>query len=419
MSSAATEFNLISARARRVTGGKDFSVARRRYQGGSLFKRGIRRRVWVARWREDVILEDGTRGRTQRSAVLGAVLEIPTRREAQTILDMRLRALNQGVHQPECVKAFRDFVEGEWAPLVLPNFKYSTQHSYRAVLTTHLLPYFGGWRLSEISKRDVQQFVAEKFRQQLAWQTVRNIWIVLSSVLDSAVEYDYLATNPARGVRFPPQQPAREHKVLDSEALSKLLVQLTEPAKTMVALIGLTGMRIGELLALRWRSVDLGAGTLKVSESVFQGRFQRPKSERSVRVIPLGPVAQSLLREHRDRSVSSALDDLIFSRNGRSSYLESHLLQRVLQPAAERANLGRITWHQFRHVHASVLHDLGVPAKVAQKQLGHASVETTLNTYTHVIPETHRQAVERLERALFPNVPKLAVEEKVPGALIQ
>ena len=78
----------------------------------------------------------------------------------------------------------------------------------------------------------------------------------------------------------------------------------------------------------------------------------------------------------------------------------------MLRPAAKAAGLDRVTWHQLRHIHASVLHDIGVPAKIAQHQLGHASVETTLNFYTHVIPDTHRRAIESLEEALFPVVPK-------------
>ena len=78
----------------------------------------------------------------------------------------------------------------------------------------------------------------------------------------------------------------------------------------------------------------------------------------------------------------------------------------VLRPAAKVAGIGRVTWHQLRHIHASVLHDIGVPAKIAQQQLGHASVETTLNFYTHAIPDTHRRAIEGQEQALFPVAPK-------------
>jgi integrase len=95
---------------------------------------------------------------------------------------------------------------------------------------------------------------------------------------------------------------------------------------------------------------------------------------------------------------------------------ESKLLGRVLQPAAERAGLGRVTWHQFRHIHSSLLNDLRVPVKIAQEQLGHASIQTTLNIYTHVVDASHRQAIEALERELFPSVPKSPdrLEEAVP-----
>jgi integrase len=78
-----------------------------------------------------------------------------------------------------------------------------------------------------------------------------------------------------------------------------------------------------------------------------------------------------------------------------------------LQPAAERAGLGRVTWHQFRHIHSSLLNDLRVPVKIAQEQLGHSSISTTLNIYTHVVDASHRKAIEALERELFPSVPKL------------
>src|SRR6266849_2586006 len=89
--------NLRTEKARRATRERMWTVARRRYQSGCLFKRGKRRKVWIARWREDVILPDGGLGRIQRSIVIGLVSEVPTRRQAQTQLDQHLQMLNQGV----------------------------------------------------------------------------------------------------------------------------------------------------------------------------------------------------------------------------------------------------------------------------------------------------------------------------------
>src|SRR5262249_18280702 len=96
----------------------------------------------------------------------------------------------------------------------------------------------------------------------------------------------------------------------------------------------------------------------------------------------------------------------VFPNKSGEPMRESRLLERVLQPAAERAKLGRVTWHQFRDIHSSLLNDLRVPVKIAQGQLGHASIETTLNIYTHVVDASHRAAIEQLEKQLFQTVPK-------------
>src|SRR6476620_6909648 len=83
---------------------------------------------------------------------------------------------------------------------------------------------------------------------------------------------------------------------------------------------------------------------------------------------------------------------------------ESKILSEVLEPAAVEAGLGHVTWHQCRHIHSTLLNDLNVPVKIAQEQLGHASIQTTLNIYTHVVDASHRTAIEAVERKLFPSV---------------
>ena len=116
-----------------------------------------------------------------------------------------------------------------------------------------------------------------------------------------------------------------------------LLKHLDEPYRTMVRLIAATGLRIGELLALRWRSLDLEIGTLSVRESVFGGKFQSPKTQKSRRTIPLCPQAISWLREHRLRATGTASDDLVFGNRNGQPRRESKVLQNILQPAAEAA----------------------------------------------------------------------------------
>jgi len=391
--------------------GKEVGVARRRFQSGRLFKRGKRRKAWIGRWREDVMLADGTIGEIRRSVVLGLVADLPTRREAQVRLDEKVRPVNQGTTRPESYVTFGVFVEQQWKPLVLPTFKASTQHGYKTVLRVHVLPEWRDWRLRDIERLAIQRWVADKFRLGTGWQTVRNSWVLLSGILETAVEYGYLTTNPARRVKFPQKGLKEKPALIAGESLAKLLKHLDEAHRTMVSLIAATGLRIGELLALRWSALDLQGGSLTVRESVFGGKFQPPKTQKAIRTIPLGRHAVAALSAHRNRVTRRAAEDLVFGNRNGGPLREAKLLKNVLQPAAEAAGLGRVTWHQFRHIHSSLLNDLQVPVKIAQEQLGHASISTTLNIYTHVIDASHRRAVEQVEERLFgeldPNGPKL------------
>ena len=152
-----------------------------------------------------------------------------------------------------------------------------------------------------------------------------------------------------------------------------------------------------------------------VRESVYEGQFQPPKTQKAVRTIPLGPHAVAALLEHQARVSRKASGDLVFGNRQGEALRESRLLTRVLQPAAKAAGLGTVTWHQFRHIHSSLLNDLKVPVKIAQEQLGHASISTTLNIYTHVVDASHRKAVEELEERLFGGMDCFGLKSATPA----
>ena len=117
-------------------------MARRRYQEGCLFMRGrAGRKVWVARWREDVLRPNGTVGRLMRSQVLGPVTHISTRREARLLLNALLRPTNQGLRTPQSTMSFGDFAR-KWEEAVLPTYRASTRNFYRDILRKHLVPKF-------------------------------------------------------------------------------------------------------------------------------------------------------------------------------------------------------------------------------------------------------------------------------------
>ena len=114
---------------------------------------------------------------------------------------------------------------------------------------------------------------------------------------------------------------------------------------------------------------------------------------------------------HRKRVGQSSPDDLLFPSQRGTALCRNNLLRRVVYPACNRAGIPRVGWHSLRHLHATLLSEAGEPLKVAQAQLGHADLQTTLGVYTHVLPESQRRAVERVESLIFPNFPKSDAKE--------
>jgi integrase len=409
------------AEPRRTSGERDTPMIRHRYQSGSLVIRGKRKKLWVARWREPVLAPDGTLKSIRRSEIIGTLADFPTRRQARALLESRLHEVNHTLQKPQSSMQFRDFVSSQWEPAILPTLKFATQRNYRHLIRRHLFPVFGDQPMCDIRRQHIQGFVMEKmFRQGLSWKTSLHLRNLVSKIFTTAVDWDYVLANPARGVKLP-QRPIRQPlRFLTVGEVTRLLEALREPERTLVLAAVLTGMRIGELLALRWRNVDLERKVIRVREAVYEGHNSTPKTQGSIRDVPMGPALEHALRQHGARSRTSH-DSLVFpSRNG--SYLRpGNLHKRYLHPACAKAELRRFSWHDFRRTHATLLSDMGEPLKTAQAQLGHASLSTTAELYAQAVPASQRAAVERLEKAVGflvdPSGPKIEGVIQ-PGSLL-
>jgi len=188
----------------------------------------------------------------------------------------------------------------------------------------------------------------------------------------------------------------------------KLIALLEEPVRTVVLVAVLTGLRIGELLALRWKHLDFLRGAIQIRETVSEGKFGTPKTRSSRRDIPMSdPVRESLLAQ-RGRSRQIRPDDLVFATRKQTPLHPKNLLRRQLRPACVALELPLVTWHSFRHTRATLLGEVGESLKTAQALLGHSDLKTTLNVYTHGIPESQKRAVDKVAEILFPNVPKFS-----------
>jgi integrase len=238
-------------------------------------------------------------------------------------------------------------------------------------------------------------------RQEFSWKTALHLRNLLSKILGTAVEWGYLQSNVARGLELPPRERRRPRYFLTQDQVVRLLQALEEPLHTLVLTAVLTGLRIGELLALRWCNVDFDRKVIRVREAVYEGHFSTPKTQSGQRDLPMGPLLQQALCRHRARLKTPSLDALVFASRGGSAFRPGNLLRRHLRPACEEAGLPPISWHAFCRTPATLLSDLGEQLKTAQAQLGHASFTTTAEIYAHAVPASQRAAAEKLEQAVL------------------
>jgi integrase len=394
-----------AGKSRRING--EDRMIRRCFQSGCLFKKGKRRKTWVARWREPAMQLDGTTKRVLRAEVLGLVTEL-SEREARNQMAALLRPINEGRYRPEATVTFGQFLKECWETAVVPHLKPSSVRYYGLQIRCHLLPTFGASRIKDITKAEVQRFLGGKRKQGFSGSSVHGMRTALGKVLQAAVDWNYLEQNPARGIRLGDRAPIQERIYLMPEQLSPLINSLPEPCRRLVVITVLTGLRIGELLALRWKHINFIHDVIQVRETVYEGRFGTPKTKSSRRDVPMSqPVREALMAQRNERAAADT-DGLIFtSRNG-SPMNPKNLLRRVLQPACRKLQLPVISWHSFRHTHATLLGEVGESLRTAQAILGHSDLKTTLNIYTHAIPESQKRAVAKVAGLVFPTVPEFS-----------
>lgn len=373
--------------------------------------------MWIARYREPVIGANGETEFVRRSEIIGTVAELPTRRDAEMVLSDRLRRINSADYHPRSCSSFRSFVE-EWEEQAHPTVKYSTQAHYKYVVNSHLLPVFGDVQLRLISRESIQTFLVGKLKEGLSWRTVKHCRTVLGTILGTAEVWGYIEDNPVRKTRLPRRALQPEKTILTPEQLNSLLEKLPEPSRSLVWLLVLTGLRIGELLALRWQDVDLKARFLRVSRTLYEGHFDEPKTRSSNRTVPLTARGVEILTSVRPEAPKP--DALVFCSKKGTALCRRNLRNRQLDPICEELKIPKIGWHSLRHLHATLLDAVGTPLGTVQSLLGHSSPEITRGTYIHSLPAGAKEAVQKVEDLLtgpkWTQVPEFG---KLASTLIQ
>jgi integrase len=365
---------------------------------------------------------DEKKGEYVRRQKWEKVLPPNTRKHAEQLLAERLSQVHKGEFIEPTVITFRDFSDTWLKKYASGQIRPSTKALYLSLLRNHLLPIFGDKQLARIGIEDMQELKSQKLEAQLAPQTVKHILGLLRQMLGHAVDWGYIRTNPGSKVKDP-RIPRREMDCLNPAEVREFLKHVPQKWYALFLVAIATGLRVGELLAMKWANVDWNLGKYFVRETLTRKMetqergFASPKTEGSAQPVDLTPTCLDALKVHRKYQAEERLKaggdyqdlDLVFSTSQGTPLNDRNVIQRVFEPALRDAGLRRIRFHDLRHTCASLLIAQGENPKYIQRQLRHASIQITFDRYGHLFPDANQEAVRRLDDTLF------GVTEKTDG----
>jgi integrase len=389
------------------------------YQNGCLCREERKRgpRVWIFRWRETTA--DGRR--VNRKVVVGTVEEYRTEAAAKKAvnalrIDINKESTQAGLRPLTVEQLIAHYKEKELSENGLKK-AVSTAAVYASILDEYIERRWGSYRLPDVRTIAVEDWLGSligiKTQKPLAPATKAKIRNVMHALFNHAMRHEWLERNPITLVR----QSAKRQRVpdvLEVEEIKALLAELPEPFKTMVFLDAATGLRVSELVGLKWSDIDFDKLEINLRRGVVDGFVGPMKTEASRKPIPLDSGLAEVLLDRRGRSEYAGPDDWLFASprmKGVKPYSPDTLLSKVIRPAAKRAGIAkRIGWHTFRHTFATLLKANGEDVKVVQESLRHANSRITLDTYTQAVTPAKRQAQTRVVKMIRPAVEKSTAE---------
>lgn len=276
-----------------------------------------------------------------------------------------------------------------------------TIESYRSGLVLHVLPRLGAKQLREIDADDIVELARELYAEGYSAWTVDTILKPLKTLYRHAVRRDVVRASPFHKLERSelPRPWSPDRRVLNAAEIDRLLKAASPQYRIVLATAIFTGLRQSELLALRWQNIDSSAGFVRVRTALDRNRRHVPLKTRAARRdVILVPTLADDLGDARARSRFSRESDYIFPSSVGTPLIWRNMSPRGLAPAAEKASVGRVRWHDLRHTFASMLIANGANVLFVSRQLGHCSPDTTLEIYGHLW-EGAEQA-ERTRRAL-------------------
>jgi integrase len=337
-------------------------------------------------------------------------LSAPTKKALEEAMTRMLHEVHTGSYIEPSTTTTGAYL-WQWLEGIAPNVRESSHIRYERTIKRDIIPALGSIPLRKLTPAPIQTLYATQIAAGRAASSVHVMHAVLHRALDQAVKWRLLPHNPADAVDLPRLTPPELQTWTAGQACTFLDGTAGDALAALWRLALLTGMRRGELLAVRWQDVDLERGALAVPRTLTRGRqsliFTEPKSAAGRRSLALPASCVAALRRYKAQQNERRLQwgdswqdtDLLFDRGDGSPMQPAYLNKRFLLLAA-RLGLPRIRLHDLRHTSATLALADGVHPKILQERLGHSNVSMTLNRYSHVSMSMQRDAADRLDRAL-------------------
>ena len=381
---------------------------RPRYQHGYFSKHSRKHGpcVWVYRWREI----DPNGKPKMRALVIGTVKQFPTGSAAWKAVETLRLDINAHTARPEGSPATFDDLVKHYQMIELDLEKrserkgYQTKQTYETYLRTRIVPRWGEYRL-----RDVQAVVVERWLgsiDDLSNSSKAKLKGIMSDVFQHAIRYGWLkdGENPILAVRQS-QKRERVTEPLEAVEFRALMSELSLKMRCIGIVAATTGLRISEVLGLKWKDVDWKHLQIEVTRSVVDGIIGKCKTETSRRPVPIDRFTADELLVWKKESCYSRPEDWVFASekvDGKMPPWADTLLDRFLQPAAKRAGISKwVGFHTFRHTYSTLLKANGEDVKVVQELMRHANIATTMNVYTKALTPAKREAQSRVVDVLL------------------
>ena len=322
------------------------------------------------------------------------------------VLDGTYRQLKKGT--------FQQYID-HWKEthLIPVRYKPSTLKGYRHSLEKCLLPAFSPYAITAISSAEINRFIAKELKRGLASKSVLNEINLLGRIFQDAVSDNYLRHSPMEGVRKPKAVKKKHGRALKPEEIQSLLAVLDPKTRLLVLTAILTGMRQGEQFGLFWEDIDWDTNVIHVRQEVFWDFGQHgdrkssqpkyiyttPKSDYSVREIDLSAV---LKKELLELYMKSGKQGLVFPSSRGTPLNANNFYKRKFKPALKAAGIkDNVRWHDLRHTFGSLKLDQGANIYYVQRQMGHSSIQVTVDIYGHLLESRKPEEAAKTDKLVF------------------